>query len=48
MRGRIYRVREVFYDDGLPGALLVGIRGPLNAAGPECGFKLTRSRWLHT
>lgn len=47
VRGRIYCVRELYSEDGVPGVLLVGIVGPTNAAGLECGFVLSRFRWVH-
>jgi hypothetical protein len=45
--GRVYCVRELYEEDAVPGVLLVGINGPKNAAGLECGFLLSRFRWVH-
>ncbi len=47
VRGRIYCVRELYEEDGVSGVLLVGIMGPKNPAGLECGFLLSRFRWVH-
>lgn len=47
VQGRIYCVREIYDEDTAPGVLLVGIRGPLNHAGLECGFLLSRFKWVH-
>lgn len=47
VRGRIYCVRELYEEDGIQGVLLVGIAGPRNNAGLECGFLLARFRWVH-
>lgn len=47
VKGRIYCAREFYLDHGVQGVLLVGIRGPLDANGLECGFLLTRFRWVH-
>ena len=47
VEGRIYCVRELYEEDGVQGVLLVGIVGPRNHAGLECGFLLARFRWVH-
>lgn len=47
VRGKIYCVREIYNEDSAPGVLLVGIRGPTNHAGLECGFLLSRFKWVH-
>ncbi|HRK16581.1 MAG TPA: hypothetical protein PK490_20040 [Prosthecobacter sp.] len=44
--GRIYCVRELYEEHGIPGVLLIGITGPFRA-GLECGFLLSRFRWVH-
>lgn len=45
--GRIYCLRELYVNDGVPGVLLCGIRGPNDYDGLECGFRLTRFKWVH-
>lgn len=47
IRGHVYCARELYSENGVPGVLLVGIVGPTNAAGLECGFLLSRFRWVH-
>jgi len=47
VRGRVYCVRELYEENGVSGVLLVGIMGPKNATGLECGFLLSRFRWVH-
>ena len=46
VRGQIYCVRELFEEDGIRGVLLWGIVGPFRG-GLECGFLLSRFRWVH-
>jgi hypothetical protein len=46
VRGRIYCVRELYEEGGIPGVLVVGITGPFRG-GLECGFLLSRFRWVH-
>lgn len=46
VRGHIYCVREVYDENSQPGVLLVGITGPIHN-GLECGFFLSRFRWVH-
>jgi hypothetical protein len=47
VHGHLYCVRELYRENGIPGVLLVGITGPTNRAGLECGFLLSRFRWVH-
>lgn len=44
--GHIYCVRELYEENGIPGVLLIGITGPFRG-GLECGFLLSRFRWVH-
>ena len=46
VRGQIYCVRELYEESGIPGVLIVGIAGPIRG-GLECGFLLSRFRWVH-
>jgi len=46
VRGQIYSVRELYEEDGIRGVLLWGIVGPFRG-GLECGFLLSRFRWVH-
>ncbi len=47
VNGQIYCVRELYEAGGIPGVLLVGIVGPDEYHGLECGFLLSRFRWVH-
>ncbi len=47
VEGQIYCVRELYTQGGVPGVLLVGIVGPFDFGGLECGFLLSRFRWIH-
>ena len=47
VRGHVYCVREVYEDLGQTGVLVIGIAGPRNSAGLECGFFLSRFRMVH-
>ena len=46
VRGQIYCVREHYTEGGEQGVLVVGITGPFRN-GLECGFLLSRFRWVH-
>ena len=46
VRGQLYCVRELYEEGGIPGVLVVGIVGPFSG-GLECGFLLSRFRWVH-
>jgi hypothetical protein len=46
VRGKLYCMRELYEEAGTPGVLLVGIVGPFRN-GLECGFLLSRFRWVH-
>jgi hypothetical protein len=47
VEGQVYCVRELYTQGGVPGVLLVGIVGPFDFGGLECGFLLSRFRWVH-
>ena len=47
VEGHLYCVREVYFDSGQTGILLVGIRGPALSSNLECGFLARRFRWIH-
>ena len=47
VEGRTYCVREVYSENGVEGVLLYGIDGPRIRGGLECGFLLSRFRWVH-
>ena len=46
VRGHTYCVRELYTEAGIQGVLIVGIVGP-SRNGLECGFLLSRFRWVH-
>lgn len=47
VKGRIYCLRELYTENGVAGVLLAGIQGPIRDDGLECGFLLSRFRWVH-
>lgn len=47
VEGQTYCVRELYTQGDVPGVLLVGIVGPFDFGGLECGFLLSRFRWVH-
>ena len=47
IKGQVYCVREIFDEYPDQGVLLVGITGPMFSDGLECGFYLSRFRWVH-
>ena len=45
--GQTYIIREVYFDGGLPGFLLVGVKGHINpVCGLEQGYAISRFRPL--